>query len=73
MYIVLIVLWVVLTAVWLFMVHMVFPDTVLPVSRTLLSLLPVLRVLTAGFSLLFWWVLTFVCQAHSCIFNIAQW
>jgi hypothetical protein len=53
------------------MVRMVFPDTVLPVSKTLLSLLPVLRVLTAGFSLLFWWVHFTLRQPHCCMFNLA--
>lgn len=47
-------LWVVLSALWLYWVFMVFPDDVLPVSKGLLSLLPLVRVCVAVMSLVFW-------------------
>lgn len=46
--------WVVLCAWWLYWVYVVFPDDVLPVSKGLLSFLPLVRVCVAVMSLVFW-------------------
>eukprot|EP01032_Pedospumella_encystans_P011550 gene11550-13423_t len=53
-YMIMLTLWVVLSALWLYWVFMVFPDDVLPVSKGLLSLLPLVRVCVAVMSLVFW-------------------
>ena len=53
-YMIMLTLWVVLSALWLYWVFVVFPDDVLPVSKGLLSLLPLVRVCVAVMSLVFW-------------------
>lgn len=49
-------LWAVLCALWLYWVYVLFPDDVLPVSKGLLSLLPLVRLCGAIVSLVFWYV-----------------
>lgn len=47
-------LWVVLNCVWSYYAYRVYPESALPVSKALLSLLPIARLLVAAFSLIFW-------------------
>lgn len=49
-------IWGMLSMLWLYWVFVVFPDDVLPVSKGLLSLLPLVRVVVAVMSLIFWYV-----------------
>ena len=59
-YMLLLALWVALNGLWSYYVYRVYAESALPISKALLSLLPIARLLIAAFSLIFWYGLSFV-------------
>lgn len=54
LYIAMLIVWALVGAVWAYLVYVVYPDTALFVSKAL-GAVPVLRVITAAISTIFWY------------------